>query len=84
MRREEYNNSQTLARIAVGQTTFAISEAMLDLNRSGRAVCPEGTLNIGGQRVWLRVRQGAVVAVLADATQIPWSRFRNLLRTRPA
>jgi hypothetical protein len=65
-----------------GQSTAAISAAMRDLNRSGRAVTLQGTLDIAGETVWLRVRRGEVLAVLADKTEIPWSRFRNLLRSR--
>jgi hypothetical protein len=76
------NASQALALMATGQSTYAISQAMSDLNRSGRVVTLQGTLDIAGETVWLRVRQGSVVAVLADATTIPWERFRNLLRTR--
>jgi hypothetical protein len=84
VRHAEETNSQTLARIATGATTFAISQAMSDLNRSGRVVSIQGTLTIAGETVWLRIRQGRVVAVLADSTQIPWERFRTLLRTRTA
>jgi hypothetical protein len=75
-------NSSALALMSSGATTFAISQAMLDLNRSGRVVTLQGTLDIAGEQIWLRVRRGEIVAVLADKTEIPWPRFRTLLRSR--
>ena len=84
MRREGESESQTLARVSTGQTTAAISQAMADLNRSGRVVTEQGTLTIAGETIWLRVRKGQIVAVPPDGIEIPWSHFRRILpRRRP-
>lgn len=66
-----------------GQTTATIGAAMMTLNALGYVIGLDGTIEVAGERVALRVERGAVVAVV-DGTTIPWPVFAQALKARPA
>jgi hypothetical protein len=80
---KQIDEQRFLRSAAQGQTTASIGDAMADLNRANITVDLDGTIQVDGQRVPLRVRNGTVVA-LVDNVAVPWRLFRTTLRRKAA
>ena len=74
-------DEKALLRMATGRSSPTIGDAMLTLNRLGYVCDQFGDITVDGEKVSLRIREGALVAIVGGAT-LPWSLFRQALKPK--